>query len=185
MNRAMGWRAAALALIVGLAVTLVAKEKTPGEYAVKAAFLCNFITFTEWPSAAFENPGSPIVIGVLGRDPFGSALDATMTGGRLKDRPLIVWHITRLEDMNRCHVLFISDSESNQIGEILRRLKNQPVLTVSDMAGFAEAGGAVAFTTAGSVRLTINPVAAQSAGLTLSAKLLRLARTVEPQASVQ
>ena len=65
------------------------------------------------------------------------------------------------------------------MGVILNRLKSQPVLTVSDLAGFAEAGGAIGFNTAGSVRITINPAAVQAAHLSLSAKLIRLARVVD------
>src|SRR3990172_10053935 len=49
---------------------------TPSEYQVKAAILFNFAKFVEWPDAAFPDPATPIIIGVLGEDPFGSALDA-------------------------------------------------------------------------------------------------------------
>ncbi len=174
-------RAVALAIVFGLPASMRAEAKAPGEYEVKAAFLYNFIAFTEWPDAVFETPTSPIVIGIVGKDPFGPALDAMMKGERVKDRPLIVWRITRLEDLNRCHILFISDSESKQMREILGRLKTQPVLTVSDMAGFAEAGGAVGFSTTDSIKLTINPAAIEAAHLSLSAKLVRLARLVEPK----
>lgn len=177
------WRVVALAVLLGLLPEATAADKTPGEYEVKAAFLYNFIAFTDWPATAFENPSSPIVIGVVGKDPFGSALDAMMKGERVKDRPLIVWRVTKPEDMKRCHILFIGDSESQQVGNIIGRLKTEPILTVSDIAGFAEAGGAVGFTTEGSVKLTINPAALQAARLALSAKLLRLARLVNQPSS--
>ena len=176
------WRAAALALLLGWSARAAA-DKTPGEYEVKAAFLYNFIAFTDWPATAFESPSSPIIIGLVGKDPFGAALDVMMKGERVKDRPLIVWRITRPEDLNRCHILFISDSEAKQMGEIIRRLRNEPVLTISDLPGFAEAGGAVGFTTAGSVKFTINPAAVRTARLVISAKLLRLASLVQPTAS--
>ncbi len=185
MKFATIWRAIALTLILGLPPMIKAEGKAPGEYDVKAAFLYNFSAFTEWPATAFETPTSPIVVGVVGKDPFGSALDAMMKGERVKDRPLIVWRVTRPEDMSRCHILFISDSETKQLGEILSRLKSQPVLTVSDIPGFAELGGAVGFTTAGSVQLSINPAAVQSAHLAMSAKLLRLARLVEEKETVR
>lgn len=172
-------RAIALALMLGLSVGGNAATKAPGEYEVKAAFLYNFIAFTEWPEATFENTTSPIVIGVLGKDPFGSALDKIMNGERVKDRSLIVWHITRLEDANRCQILFISASESGQTNDIIRQLRTQPVLTVSDIPGFAEAGGMVGFTTADTVKLVINQEALRTAHLSLSAKILRLARLVE------
>lgn len=154
-------------------------EKEPGEYEVKAAFLYNFIAFAEWPESAFANAESPIVIGILGRDPFGSALDTIMNGERVQERSLRVLHLVRPEDMNRCHIIFISTSESARLGEIMRQLGTKPVLTVSDIPGFAEAGGMVGFTTADTVKLTINQDALRTARLALSAKLLRLARVVE------
>lgn len=178
------WRVVALAILLGLLPRAAAADKKPGEYEVKAAFLYNFIAFTDWPATAFENPTSPIVIGLVGTDPFGFALDAMMKGERVKDRPLIVWRITRPDDMKRCHILFIGASESRQVREILGRLKSEPVLTVSDIAGFAEAGGAVGFTTESSVKLTINPAAIQAAQLAISAKLLRLARVVNHPTSL-
>lgn len=177
-------RALALGLVCWwLSMATAFAAKLSSEYEIKAAFLYNFISFTEWPDTAFTEPTSPIVIGVVGKDPFGSALDSMMNGERVKDRPLVVWRITRMEDLNRCHILFISNSETPKVGEILERLKTAPVLTVSDIAGFAEAGGAVGFTTQGNVRLTINPGAIQAARLTVSAKLLRLAKLVERTAS--
>ncbi len=185
MKLATVGRALALGFLLALPVWAAVAVKTPGEYELKAAFLYNFISFTEWPDTAFENVSSPIIIGVFGKDPFGSTLEAVMTGERLKNRPLIVWRINRIEDITRCHILFISSSESNHMDDILRRLNTQPVLTVSDMPGFAEAGGAVAFSTAERIRLTINPAAVQSAHLTLSAKLLRLARLVNQTVSRQ
>lgn len=171
-------RVAVVALALVLGVLPQVGAKVPGEYDVKAAFLYNFIAFTEWPAEAFDSPASPVVIGVLGKDPFGSSLEAMMSGERVKDRPLVVWRAARIEDLKRCHILFISSSEAKQLGEILSRLKTRPILTVSDIAGFAEAGGAVGFSTTGSVKLTVNPAALQTARLTLSAKLLRLARVL-------
>lgn len=174
-------RTTVLALLLALPAGVKAEGKVPTEYEVKAAFLYNFIAFTEWPETAFEQATSPIVIGILGKDPFGASLDAMMKGERVKSRPLIVWRVSRLEDLTRCHILFVSDSEAKQLGDILNRVKTQPILTVSDMAGFAEAGGAVGFVTADSVKLTINPRAIQTARLALSAKLFRLARLVQPK----
>ena len=186
MNTSAQWmrlatvlRAIALALTLGLPASTAVAAKLPGEYEVKASFLYNFIAFTEWPETAFETTASPIVIGVLGKDSFGSALDAMMNGERIKERPLVVWHLTRTEDMNRCHILFVSASEAKQLGDIIRQLKTQPVLTVSDIPGFAEAGGAVGFTPTGTVKLTINQEAIRTAHLGLSAKLLRLAKLVD------
>jgi len=152
--------------------------QTPPEYEVKAGFLFNFITFTEWPAKAFSTTGSPYVIGVLGEDPFGLALDHVLKGAHIKSRPLVVRRFTRLEDMHRVHILFLCGSETHRLPEILRSLQRQPVLTVSDIPGFAEAGGAIEFISGTQIKLLINPATLNDAKLAVSSKLLQLAQLV-------
>ncbi len=148
------------------------------EYDVKAAFLYNFASFVEWPTAAFARPDSPFVIGVLGNDPFGTILDELVKGEQVGSHPLILHRFNRVEDMNRCHILFISASEARRTKEILRKLKGQSVLTVADIPGFAEGGGMIGFTADTRVSIVMNQAALQAAKLTVSAKLLRLAHLV-------
>src|SRR5215216_37797 len=98
--------------LVSLGCTALFGQTAP-EYEVKAGFLYNFITFTEWPAKSFSTTKSPYVIGVLGDDPFGPALDRLLKGARIKSRPLVVRRFTRLEDMHRVHILFLSSSETH------------------------------------------------------------------------
>ncbi|HEX2861806.1 MAG TPA: YfiR family protein [Lacunisphaera sp.] len=153
------------------------------EYDLKAAFLYNFITFTEWPADAFHSSESPYVVGVVGEDPFGSALDEIVNGERIKGRPLVVRRFRRLDDLHNCHILFISSSEARRLPDTLRRLRGRPVLTVSDMPGFTAAGGGIGFTSTTKIGLNINPGALRDANLVVSSKLLRLARLTEAEAN--
>jgi hypothetical protein len=149
------------------------------EYDVKAAFLFNFASFVEWPPESFQAGNGPLVIGVLGTDPFGHALDEIVSDQRSRDHALIVCRFNRLEEMPHCHILFVSSSEARHMKEIFRRLHGQPVLTVGDFPGFAEAGGAIGFVTTNRVGLEINPEAVRAANLVVSAKLYKVARIVE------
>lgn len=148
---------------------------------MKAAFLYNFITFTDWPADAFASPESPYVIGVLGTDPFGKSLEEIIGSDRIKGRPLVVRRFQRVEDARRCHILFIASSEARRVADILPRLAGQPVLTVSDLPGFAEAGGAIGFTAQTRIGLIINPSVLHQANLVVSSKLLRLAQLVRSE----
>jgi hypothetical protein len=163
--------------LVSLGCTALSGQTTP-EYEVKAGFLYNFITFTEWPAKAFSTKESPYVIGVLGEDPFGPALDHVLKGAHIKSRPLVIRRFTRLEDMHRVHILFLSGSETHRLPEILRSLQRQPVLTVSDIPGFAEAGGAIEFLSGTQIKLLINPTPLNNGKLAMSSKLLQLAQLV-------
>ena len=156
-------------------------EKEPfKEYDVKAVFLFHFAQFVEWPDTAFPAAESPVVIGVLGPDPFGPILDKAVQGERIRDRPLEVRRFMKPQDVSGCHLLFICSGDKRRIDETLSRLRGKAVLTVSDHPSFAEAGGMVTMRTAkGRVRFSINVRSAEEAGLKISAKLLSVAQSSE------
>lgn len=148
---------------------------------VKAVFLFNFAQFVDWPSAAFAGPASPVVIGIIGEDPFGAYLDETVRGETLRGRALVVRRFHQNEDVRRCHIVFLAQSERDRIGTILEGVKGRPILTVSDDPGFLRRGGMVGFAfERNRVRVRINLVAVTAANLTVSSKLLRAAEIVTP-----
>jgi hypothetical protein len=163
---------------------LTGTAATAPEYQVKAAFLFNFIQFVEWPSDAFNTADSPLVIGVLGQDPFGMSLDDTVRGETVNQHGMQVRRYAKVEDVDNCQVLFISNSETARLPEILSKLKGKRILTVGEADDFARRGGVIRFATvANKIRLHINVEAAKEASLIISSKLLRPAEIVntEPQ----
>src|SRR5439155_3469348 len=122
-----------------------AQDSSPSEYQVKAAFLFHFAKFVEWPPTAFAEPGSPLVIGVLGENPFGEVLQATVRGKSLNNRPLAVREVRTTSECTNCHILFISSSEKKRLPEILKGLQGSAVLTVSEIDRFTESGGIINF----------------------------------------
>ena len=160
-----------------------AQTVTPKEYKVKAAFLYNFAQFVEWPPVAFGDAQSPLVIGIIGDDPFDGYLDELVRGEKVNGRPLRVQRCHSVEEIktNTCHVLFISKSEMGQLDEILAGVKGRNILTVGEAEGFTTRGGMIRFATEQSkIRLRINVEAAKAVNLTISSKLLRLAEIVVP-----
>lgn len=151
----------------------------PTAQQVEAVFLFYFSQFVDWPPRAFAGERSPIVIGVLGNDPFGGALDQAVAGEQVNGRPIVVRRLKSIGDAAGCHILYISSSESPQLPQILSTLKGHSVLTVSDLDRFLQNGGMIRFALIDQhVRLFINARAAQAAGLTLSSKLLRVGQAV-------
>ena len=172
--------AAACALLLAGRVETAAQSAIPPEYQVKAAFLFRFSQFTQWPLEAFAGAGSPLVIGILGEDPFREFLDDIVRGEQVQERPFVIQRYRRLAEMKTCHVLFISRSENSRIDQILAGLRDRPILTVCEVEGFTTRGGMIEFVShEGKIRLRINPTAAKSVGLTISSKLLRPAEIVE------
>jgi len=148
------------------------------EYQVKAAFLFNFSKFLEWPPEVMGEPGEPFIIGVLGKDPFGSNLDEIIEGEKIMDHPMIVKRFNSAEQIDKCHILFIH--VPGKTSEALNALKGKNVLTVSDDNEFNTYGGIIRFYTENEmIRLQINIGAAKAANLNVSSKLLRIAKIYE------
>jgi hypothetical protein len=159
--------------------SLTAQEAKPSEYAVKATYLFNFARFVEWPAGATPSAETSFAICVLGQDPFGQALDATLAGQAVDGKPVVPKRISRAEDSVDCRILFISPSEAARLKEILTTVNRSGVLTVSDMPQFAKRGGMIQFVLDGNrVRFEVNLTNARDAGLTLSSELLKVAVTV-------
>lgn len=171
----------ALAFGLGLLPPAPAGAQAGGtEYQIKAAFLFNFAQFVEWPEAAFESPDAPLVIGILGDDPFGAALDGIVRGEKVGGHPLVVHRFAPGEPID-CHILFVVRSERGHLPQVLAGVKSRSVLTVGETEGFAEGGGMIGFVTdRDRIRLAVNLAASDEGGLKLSSKLLRAARIVTP-----
>lgn len=153
-----------------------AQSRMALEYQVKAAFLYNFARFVEWPTDAFAQTGNSIIVGLIGKDPFGMVLDEALRSKVVHQRKIVVRRFQRLEDVGECHVLFVSASEEPQLGNILKSVGGASILTVGDMDGFAERGGIIGFRKQDNkVRFEINADAAAHAGLKISSQLLKLA----------
>ncbi|MDB6168310.1 MAG: YfiR family protein [Verrucomicrobia bacterium] len=148
-------------------------------YQVEAVFLFNFAQFVAWPALSFPGPDAPLVIGVIGQDPFGRLLDEVVRGERMNGRTLTIRRFAQVQDVDACHILFVARSEEARLGAILESLKNRPILTVSDIPEFAKRGGMIEFMQEKDrIRLRIALQRARSESLEISAKLLRPAEIV-------
>src|SRR6266446_2247071 len=144
------------------------------EYEIKAAYLYNFIKYVDWPSY-----GDTITIGVLGGNPFGTAL-APLNGKIVKGRRLLIKELDSLRDAQKCQIIFVSSSEKSRLQEIFENLRSARVLTVGETQGFASGGGIINFVEENNkVRFEINADAARRTGLNISSELLKLAKLVK------
>ncbi len=171
-----------LTLLAGFVAIAAADKPVSLEYRVKAAYLYNFLKFVDWPPEKGAE-ASPYIIGVIGEDPFGKEL-VSIGEKTVKGRPLKIKYFKGVEDLETCHILFICASEKERIEIILKRLNDMPVLTVGDVADFAQRGGMINLVKSGkTVRFEINRDAAEKTGLKISSKLLKLAVIIKKQPS--
>jgi len=167
-------------ILLGLGINAVANAASPraeryDEYLVKAAFLYKFARFTEWPSGTYAHPSAPLMICVLGKDPFGPMLDS-IAGKRINGRPVAVSRVAGVQEARQCQVLFIDESELRHHARTIRHLAGRPVLTVCNTPNCARFRGMIHLKIVSQkVRFIIDIESAESAGLKFSSKLLTLA----------
>jgi hypothetical protein len=172
-------RRAPAAICLAAFLGFVARLPAPGadksvEYQVKSAFLLNFTKFIDWPAAAFAAPDSPMVICIIGEDPFGVALDQMVAGEVLEGHRLTVQRIKETPPPKSCHMLYFGGPKYDFHG------LGPGVLTVGEGETFVHDGGIIGFVIENRrVRFGINQTAAENAGLTISSKLFNVARSVE------
>lgn len=166
----------ALVLLLAGSARLMAQTETSQESDAKAAFLYNFCQFVEWPAGTFSHDSCPLVIGVMGNDRISDHLNALVQREKVKGRSLVIKQYRSVDEVDECHVLFISDSEPGSLRRIFKKLGERSILTVGDATEFARSGGMIRLLVSqDKIRLEVNPSAAKSAGLTISSKLLRQA----------
>jgi len=159
--------------------TCAEDPKTLSETQIKAGFVFNFARFVDWPGSAFATATSPFMVCVVGAAPLAELLTETSVGKAVGGRPLTVKSMKPNDDLHVCHVLFLGATEERQEIRTLESLKGSSVLSVSEIHGFAPAGGMIGFVVQDNkVRLEINLEAAIHAGLKVSSKLIAISRIV-------
>lgn len=152
------------------------------EYLIKAGFIYNFAQLVQWPAGTFAQADSPIVIGIFGPDPFGGIIDRVIENKKLDGRSLVVKRLKRGASIKDCNILFVSAAEASHLDEVIQSTKGMPILTIGETPGFAAHGGVINLTLEGNkVRFEVNIDAAKQANLSISSRLLALARIVSAQ----
>jgi hypothetical protein len=150
------------------------------EYAIKAAYLYQFGRYVQWPADAYPSEITPLVIGVLGTDPFGGVLDEIARTKQIDRRPIVVRHFASMKEYTPCNILFVTASAgAEETAAAIKKTRHDPVLLVGEEPGFAEQGGMINFfLDENRIRFEINAEIARQHQLKISSKLLHLAKLV-------
>jgi hypothetical protein len=140
---------------------------------IKAAFLFNFTQFVEWPPAA--DTQEPFRICVVADTSFGAVLDRTLAGESVGNRPIARTAPASPDEARGCQILFIGRQDDERMLERwLAAVRGLPVLVVGESGAAWSRGVHVN----NRVKFDVNNDTAVRAGLTISSKLLRVARNV-------
>ncbi|MBN1796512.1 MAG: YfiR family protein [Sedimentisphaerales bacterium] len=162
----------------------VAESVSYPEQEVKAAFIFNFMRFTDWPREKISDSNQPVRIFVIG-DYTNCKTLKEMDKKQYNDKDVNV-HVFKsyenIEDPNilkTSHVLFICSSQKKHTKDILKIVKNSNVLTISEVDNFLESGGIINFVKEDQkIRFEVNRTIADDEKLEIRSKLLKLATRV-------
>lgn len=174
-------RTSLLAAVVGLTALLAGDSATAApssadEYEIKAALLLNFARFAQWPEGRFAHERSPLVVAVVGPDPFGEDLDDAVAGQLVRGHPVEIRRHPEASDLGDVHLVFFAGEGPALDQDLLARLRAAHVLTVGETKAFLERGGAIRVAVERrSVRVHVGLDVVEAAGLRLSSQLLRIA----------
>jgi hypothetical protein len=176
--------AVVLALLVGSSGAQADNDATLAEYRIKAAFLLKFVGFIDWPAATFDRADAPFVIGVIGGTPLGSELERIAGGRQVNGHPVQVRLLGRGDSSSGSQVLFVGRAESARLSAVVAATEGVPMLLVSESDGALAQGTAINFVVVDDkVRFDVALRAINRAGLKISARLLAVARVVQPDPS--
>lgn len=170
------------ALLASLLLLLVSTHATAQDgldstNGVKAGFLYNFVKYTEWPNAS-ANASGQLRVCAIATSPLAGQL-ALLQGRRKGNRTLDVRLRVAAGEWATCHVIYFSHEDSERVEPVLRALAGVPVLTVSDLPGFARQGGMIELVEENNrMRFEINLAATRNSGLNMSSQMLKLATRV-------
>ena len=179
MNRYLRLLAITVVFVVAsLAPNVQAKDLLSREHLIKAAFLYRIAKFVEWPAESFAETHAPLTIGILGDEPLDEALNA-IKDKSVKGREVVIKRFVQIEDLQKCHILFISASKRKYLPQTFDALKDLHVLTVGEIKNFATVGGIINFVTVKKkIYMEINIDTAQKSGLQISSMLLGVSKVI-------
>ena len=184
MNRQrLPWGPAAGILVAG-GVALVARtgRQEVDEYELKSAIVYKLLLYATWPESAFAAKESPFVIGIVGKDPLGKAIDAIAQTKTAQNRRIELRRFEKVSDVGDCHLLFVPATEKAGPAEMAKAVKEKKPLLVGESEGFASKGGAINLSLVEKkIRIEANPDAAKRAGIELSAKFLKVVTPVKDE----
>ena len=160
-------------------ISAQARAQAKPAHKVKAQLLYRFTQYVVWPESAFENPDSPLKIGVVGNDKILDELEKNVSGKLIGEHPIEIVRGSMIDRDHDCHVVFVDKSKSDSTPKFIGSHRESAMLTVGDAADFTQVGGVIRlFEKDRKLRIEINVDAAERAQLKISSKLLSLAKIV-------
>ena len=148
------------------------------ELEVKAVFLYNFAKYVAWPAP--QGTSQSIRLCVPANPEFLALVRAAVRDGVVDGRPLSAQPLDGLDGARDCDILYVGDASTLDAMAWINAVRGRQVLVVGD--GVLTDGLVIAFVRdQNRIRFDISRQAAARQGLSISSRLLGLARKVAPE----
>lgn len=167
-----------LGLMLGLASCALpaqAEERSVGEQELKAALIRNIPLFVQWTT-----PSPRLQLCVFEASPMGKALAEIVPPSAATTRPIQLQQVSdNPEEWRQCQIFWVDGERISSLGRLAAAARQHSILLLAEGIGTLDRGAMITLSVEGSrILLDVEQGAAQAAGITISSKLLRLARSV-------
>jgi hypothetical protein len=144
---------------------------------LKAAYLYNFATMTNYPAS--HQSGNFIIV-VLGNSPISAELEAIAKTKKIGSQSLEIKKINSISELSHGHILFVPDDHKSKIAEIISKTSSSPIVVVAESDGLSQKGAIFNFVLIEQkLRFEVNEDKANSKGIKLAANLVKLGIAVK------
>jgi hypothetical protein len=172
---------AIMAVALFAMTTSAAHESELEASLLKTVFIYNFAKFTRWPATQTKAMKNTIFLCSIGDGDLASNL-SKLAGRVLHGKSITIRNLNNLKDLENCHTLYIAKSAKYHLPKILKTIKGEPILTISEIEQFSRQGGMIELIQdKDKLRFIINLTTTGSSDLKLSARLLDLAIITESE----
>lgn len=146
---------------------------------VLAVLTLNIARFTRWPESAFNNAEAPMNLCVFGGNIVQQSFE-NLNKKSISNRTIHTINLSRLRNLTQCHLLYLSELDQSRLAPLLKELQGKPILTIGENIKFLQAGGMVGLNLSeGKMQLNINLPPVSQSNLSISSRLLKLAKIVD------
>ncbi len=160
-------------LVVFAIVSVTAGFAQEAKY--KALYTYNFTKQIEWPAA--DKSGN-FVICVIGNSEVYNQLRDLTNLKKVGTQAIEVLKLKSIEELPKCHILFLASSESSaaKMEEVTSKLQGTSTLILTERSGSLEKGSCINFKVIdGKIKFEVNKEATSERKLQISTQLLNMA----------
>ena len=142
---------------------------------IQAMYIYNFTRYVDWPD---NYKSDDFVIGVLGDSDFCQELKNFTLNKKVGNQSISVVCFNSIDDIRKCHILYIPSDGAVQFGSILRKVNDYSNLIVSESKSLTNYGAAISFVLEDNkLSFILNSENASKYGLKISSTLCNMAQT--------